>query len=73
MFATISLIALVVSFSLSRGMNKIQGSLEDITETSIPHLVLVNNLRADFITIRKEQFVFIANIDDPLMMPATPL
>ncbi|EDM67371.1 methyl-accepting chemotaxis protein [Moritella sp. PE36] len=67
MFATISLIALVVSFSLSRGMNKIQGSLEDITETSIPHLVLVNNLRADFITIRKEQFVFIANIDDPLI------
>ena len=67
MFATISLIALVVSFSLSRGMNKIQGSLEDITETSIPHLVLVNNLRADFITIRKEQFVFIANIHDPLI------
>lgn len=67
MFGAISLIALVISFSLSRGMNKIQGSLEGITDTSVPQLVLVNNLRADFISIRKEQFVFIANIDDPLM------
>lgn len=67
MFSAISLIALVISFSLNRGMNKIQGSLEGITDTSVPHLVLVNNLRADFITIRKEQFVFIANIDDALM------
>lgn len=67
MFTAISLIALVISFALSRGMTKIQGSLEGITDTSIPHLVLVNNLRADFITIRKEQFVFIANIQDPLM------
>ena len=67
MFTAISLIALVISFALSRGMTKIQGSLEGITDTSIPHLVLVNNLRADFITIRKEQFVFVANIQDPLM------
>jgi len=67
MFTVIACIALVVSFTLNRGITKIQGSLEGITDSSIPHLVSVTDIRADFITIRKEQFVYIANIDDPLM------
>jgi len=67
MFTVISCIALVVSFTLNRGITKIQGSLEGITDASIPHLVSVTDIRADFITIRKEQFVYIANINDPLM------
>ena len=67
MFTVISCIALVVSFTLNRGIAKIQGSLESITDASIPHLVSVTDIRADFITIRKEQFVYIANINDPLM------
>jgi len=67
MFIVISCIALVVSFALNRGITKIQGSLEGITDASIPHLLSVTDIRADFITIRKEQFVYIANINDPLM------
>lgn len=67
MFAIMSCIALIVSFTLSRGITKIQGSLEGITDSSIPHLVTVTEIRADFISLRKEQFVYIANINDPLM------
>ncbi|MEZ8739254.1 methyl-accepting chemotaxis protein [Photobacterium swingsii] len=67
-FASISAAIIFLIFFIMNQLNHVNDSLVEFAETTVPSVVLVKNTQNEVITLRKDQFSLLPNIDHPQLI-----